>query len=116
MTSGATLAARDGGWNDVLPIFKDLECNTIGQSTDFHGSNGERHVSNPTDPNPVCDQFIRAGETLQLPHNMDFNGPSQLGLGIYNVTKKTDCASRPTMLFSNPSYTGRIWKCGQEPN
>lgn len=82
------LGCEGWGWNDVLPIFKDLECNTIGQSTDFHGSNGELHVSNPTDPNPVCDQFIRAGETLQLPHNMDFNGPSQLGLGIYNVTQK----------------------------
>ncbi|WP_243405040.1 GMC family oxidoreductase [Pelagivirga sediminicola] len=27
-------------------------------------------------------------ETLQLPHNSDFNGASQLGLGVYDVTQK----------------------------
>jgi len=82
------LGCKGWGWDDVLPIFKDLERNTIDQSTEFHGRDGELFVSHPTDPNPVCDAFIRAGATLQLPHNTDFNGPSQLGLGVYDVTQK----------------------------
>lgn len=74
-------------WNDVLPVFKDLERNGIGQDPDFHGMEGELHVNRPTDPNGTCDAFIAAGETLQIPHNTDFNGPTQLGLGVYDVTQ-----------------------------
>ncbi len=76
------------GWDDVLPVFKDLERNVIGQSAEYHGNDGELFVSRPTDPNAVCDAFIDAGKTLQLPHNTDFNGPSQLGLGVYDVTQQ----------------------------
>ncbi|MFX0543481.1 GMC family oxidoreductase [Roseovarius sp. S4756] len=76
------------GWDDVLPVFKDLERNMIGQDPALHGATGELYVSRPTDPNPVCNAFIAAGETLQLPRNTDFNGPSQLGLGVYDVTQR----------------------------
>ena len=76
------------GWDDVLPVFKDLEHNTLGQNPAYHGTTGELYVSRPTDPNEVCRAFIAAGETLQLPHNRDFNGTSQLGLGVYDVTQK----------------------------
>lgn len=82
------LGCAGWGWDDVLPVFKDLEHNTLRQDPAWHGSSGELHVSRPTDPNAVCDAFIAAGETLLLPHNRDFNGPSQLGLGIYDVTQK----------------------------
>lgn len=75
-------------WDDVLPVFKDLEKNTIGQSPAYHGTDGPLYVSHPKDPNAVCKAFIAAGETLQLPHNTDFNGTSQLGLGVYDVTQK----------------------------
>lgn len=82
------LGCEGWGWDDVLPVFKDLERNTLGQDPAFHGSAGELFVSRPTDPNPVCDDFIAAGETLQLSHNTDFNGTSQLGLGVYDVTQR----------------------------
>lgn len=82
------LGCQGWGWDDVLPVFKALERNRNGQDPAFHGLEGELHVSRPTDPNPVCQDFIAAGQTLQLPHNTDFNGPSQLGLGVYDVTQK----------------------------
>ncbi len=76
------------GWDDVLPVFKALEQNRNGQDPAFHGTGGELIVSRPRDPNPVCQDFIAAGETLQLPRNSDFNGPDQLGLGVYDVTQR----------------------------
>jgi len=75
-------------WDDVLPVFKDLERNRIGQDPALHGTDGELYVDRPKDPNPVCQDFIAAGETLGLPRNTDFNGPSQFGLGIYDVTQR----------------------------
>lgn len=83
------LGCNGWGWDDVLPVFKDLERNVIGQAGEYHGTDGALFVSRPTDPNAVCDAFIEAGKTLQLPHNTDFNGPSQLGLGVYDVTQKS---------------------------
>ncbi len=82
------LGCEGWGWSDVLPVFKDLEKNTIGQDPTYHGTDGPLYVSRPKDPNAVCDAFIAAGETLQLPHTTDFNGASQLGLGVYDVTQK----------------------------
>ncbi|KFI28416.1 alcohol dehydrogenase [Haematobacter massiliensis] len=76
------------GWDEVLPVFNALERNRNGQDPAFHGAEGELIVSRPRDPNPVCQDYIAAGETLQLPRNTDFNGPSQLGLGVYDVTQR----------------------------
>lgn len=82
------LGCEGWGWDDVLPVFKDLERNTLGQDPAFHGTQGELFVTQPTEPNAVCDAFIAAGQTLQLPPTTDFNGPSQQGLGVYDVTQK----------------------------
>jgi choline dehydrogenase-like flavoprotein len=81
------LGCEGWGWSDVLPVFKDLERNRIGQDKTLHGTEGELIVDRPTDPNPVCEDFIAAGKTVGLPHNTDFNGESQLGLGVYDVTQ-----------------------------
>lgn len=82
------LGCQGWGWDDVLPVFKALEANQIGQNPAYHGTGGELRVDNPRDPNPVCRDFIAAGAGLGLPENRDFNGPSQLGLGVYNVTQR----------------------------
>jgi|TARA_B110000503_G_scaffold11680_2_gene15784 choline dehydrogenase-like flavoprotein len=75
------------GWSydEVLPVFKKMEANQIGQSSDYHGFEGELKVSNQQDANSVGKVFVAAGQVAGLPENKDFNGPSQLGLGLYNV-------------------------------
>jgi len=82
------LGCEGWGWDEVLPVFKALERNQNGQDPALHGTTGELIVSRPRDPNPVCQDFIAVGEALQLPRNVDFNGPSQLGLGVYDVTQR----------------------------
>lgn len=83
----ADLGCASWGWNDVLPIFKDLENNHIGQDAAYHGTAGELHVNLHRDPNPVARMFINAGQAVGLTENRDMNGPRQEGLGIYNVTQ-----------------------------
>ena len=75
------------GWcyDDVLPVFKKMEANQIGQSAEYHGFDGELQVSKQQDANKVGKVFVAAGKAAGLPENTDFNGVSQLGLGIYNV-------------------------------
>ncbi|MBT3436679.1 MAG: alcohol dehydrogenase [Oceanospirillaceae bacterium] len=81
----AALGCAGWSYDEVLPIFKRMEANQVGQSAEYHGFDGELQVSKQQDPNPVAKLFVAAGTAAGLPENTDFNGPSQLGLGIYNV-------------------------------
>lgn len=77
------------GWSyaDVLPVFKKLERNLLSQNPAYHGFEGELLVDNPRDPNVVSSLWVKAGRSIGLPENRDFNGDGQIGLGIYNVTQ-----------------------------
>jgi len=81
----AALGCAGWSYDEVLPIFKRMEANQVGQSAEYHGFDGELQVSKQQDTNPVAKLFVAAGTAAGLPENTDFNGPSQLGLGIYNV-------------------------------
>jgi choline dehydrogenase-like flavoprotein len=83
----AKLGCTGWSYQDVLPVFKDLERNLAGQSPEYHGFNGELNVVNPQDINEMARIFVKAGATVGLPENKDFNAASQLGLGIYNVNQ-----------------------------
>ena len=77
------------GWSyaDVLPVFRKLERNRLGQDPRYHGTDGELLVDNPRDANVVSRLFVEAGANAGLPANDDFNAESQFGLGVYNVTQ-----------------------------
>ena len=74
-------------WNDVLPYFKKSEDNARGADA-FHGTGGPLHVQNLTSPNPLGPIFVKAGTQAGYAANPDFNGASQEGVGIYQVTHK----------------------------
>lgn len=82
------LGCAGWGWDDVLPVFKSLEANQIGQSPEWHGTEGELYVSAARDPNVLDRMFIAAGRAVGLRENTDFNAGTQEGLGVYNVTQK----------------------------
>lgn len=73
------------GWSDVLPYFQKSECNTRGGDV-RHGGSGPLHVSDLRDPNPLAQAFVQAGVQAGHVHNPDFNGASQEGVGLYQVT------------------------------
>ncbi|QPC95346.1 alcohol dehydrogenase [Mesorhizobium sp. INR15] len=83
----AGLGCTGWSYDDVLPVFKKLERNLLGQDPRYHGTDGELLVDNPRDPNALCRMFIDAGKDAGLPRNDDFNAENQLGLGVYNVTQ-----------------------------
>lgn len=83
----AGLGCAGWAYDDVLPVFRKLERNLLGQDPRFHGTEGELLVDSPRDPNVLCSMFVKAGADAGLPENRDFNAESQFGLGIYNVTQ-----------------------------
>ncbi len=74
-------------WADVLPYFVRAEHNE--RITDaLHGQSGPFNVADLRSPHRVSQRFVQAGEQAGYPHNTDFNGPTQEGVGLYQVTHK----------------------------
>lgn len=75
------------GWSyqDVLPYFKRSEDN-VRLANEFHGQGGPLIVSDQQSPHRLTQAFIRAAQTYGLPYNDDFNGTSQQGTGLYQIT------------------------------
>jgi choline dehydrogenase-like flavoprotein len=83
----AALGARGWSFAEVLPYFKRSEGNERFGGT-LHGGEGPLNVADLVSPSPLIDNFLRSCEHLQLPRNPDFNGPTQEGVGPYQVTQK----------------------------
>lgn len=77
------------GWSfeDVLPYFRRAEDQQHG-ADDYHGAGGPLAVSDQIEPHPLCDAFIAAGVERGLPHNRDFNGAEQEGVGYFQTTAR----------------------------
>jgi len=76
------------GWDDVLPCFKRSECNGDGADA-YRGGDGPLHVSSMAKSvHPLCAQFLDAGEQAGFRRNPDFNGKTQEGVGLYQITAR----------------------------
>jgi choline dehydrogenase-like flavoprotein len=81
------LGAPGWGWDQLFPLFKELEHNERG-ADDFHGAGGPLNVADLRNPNPLAQVFIQAAVQAGLSDNPDFNGATQEGAGMYQVTQK----------------------------
>lgn len=77
------------GWSfrEVLPYFKRSEHQERGASP-YHGTGGPLNVADLRHPSVLSKTFIQAGIQTGLPHNDDFNGDEQEGVGLFQVTQK----------------------------
>ncbi len=83
----AALGNPGWSWNDVLPYFRKSQNQGRGES-DLHGVGGPLSVEDLGFTNPLSDVFIQAAEQAGHARNRDFNGPTQRGFGMYQVTQK----------------------------
>ena len=80
-------AGCDGwGWSDVLPVFRRSERNMRGED-EFHGASGPLDVAEQRSPRPISRAFVDAAAETQIRRNDDFNGASQEGAGLFQVTQ-----------------------------
>ncbi|MEQ8870808.1 MAG: GMC family oxidoreductase N-terminal domain-containing protein, partial [Roseovarius sp.] len=91
------------GWDDVLPYFRKSETNDRG-ADQWRGGDGPLHVCTmDRDLHPLCADFIRAGEELQFPHNRDFNGERQEGVGTYQNTARDGMRMSTARAYIRPA-------------
>ena len=82
----AAQGAAGWSWKDVLPYFRRSEANERGADA-LHGAGGPLKVAEQRSPHPITQAFVRACEENQIRANTDFNGRSQEGAGLYQVTQ-----------------------------
>ena len=83
----AQLGNRGWSYEEVLPFFKRAEhCERGGD--EFRGIGGELNVADMIERHPLLDAWVDAGEEAGYPKNPDYNGATQEGFGIYQVTQR----------------------------
>ena len=92
------------GWsfNDVLPYFKTLENQERG-ADEFHGVGGALNVADSVSKPAINEDFIQSAVAAGYPENIDFNGPSQEGVGYYQVTQKEGLRHSAAKAFLTPN-------------
>lgn len=81
------LGNRGWAYSDLLPLFKRSEDQMRGADP-WHGMGGPLPVSDMLEKHPVAEAFIAAGVNAGFPHNPDFNGERQEGVGRFQATAR----------------------------
>ncbi|MGA7921162.1 MAG: choline dehydrogenase [Candidatus Acidiferrales bacterium] len=92
------------GWAfaDVLPYFKKSENQQRGES-EFHGADGPVTVADPECVNPLTRAFLAAANEAGIPSNPDFNGATQQGAGLHQLTQKNGARCSSVDAYLKPA-------------
>ncbi|MGN6225950.1 GMC family oxidoreductase [Dyella sp. KULCS107] len=88
-------------WEHVLPWFVHSEDNSRGVDA-FHGTGGPLGVSDLRYHNVLSDALIEAAADAGFVGNRDFNGASQEGFGLYQVTQRDGARCSTAAGFLRP--------------
>ncbi|MHA7856469.1 MAG: GMC family oxidoreductase [Henriciella sp.] len=75
------------GWDDVLPVFRELEDHFLGDS-DVHGTGGNWRVEPPRISWDILDAVRDAAAEMAIPKTPDFNTGNNEGAGYFHVNQK----------------------------
>ena len=81
------------GFDDVLPMFKAVE----------HATGGPLHVEALRSVNPLTRAFLDACDAQRIAKNPDFNGATQAGAGLYQVTQKNGVRASAADAYLKPA-------------
>jgi choline dehydrogenase-like flavoprotein len=81
------LGLKGWGWDDVLPVFKELEDFHAGPS-EFHGAGGEWRVEPPRISWPILDRYRDAAEEAGIAKIDDFNRGDNEGCAYFHVNQR----------------------------
>lgn len=104
-------ATGDAGWgyDALLPYFTGMEDNERLNDR-FHGIGGAWKVSDAHHTCELTRAFLLAAQGIGLPYNPDFNGPSQRGVGTWQINARNGrrCSASEAFLRPAMKATGRI--------
>ncbi|MBT3332517.1 MAG: choline dehydrogenase [Rhodospirillaceae bacterium] len=81
----AQLGNKGWGYRDVLPHFRAME-KYDGGDDEFRGRDGPLRVTDLKERGPIYDALIAAAGDAGIEESVDYNGPTQDGIGMTQVT------------------------------
>jgi choline dehydrogenase len=108
----AWAAAGNAGWgfDDLLPAFKAVEDAEAGDD-EWRGRSGPIHVAAMDRfVHPLTRRYLQAAQQAGLPLNPDFNGASQEGVGVYQITAQGGRRMSAARAFLRPAMQRRNLK------
>lgn len=95
------------GYGQVLALYRQLEDNLAG-ADEWRGQGGPLTVSSIEDQvHPLCRNYLAATLEAGIPANRDFNGASQEGAGIYQITTRRGFRCSAATAFLDPARRRR---------
>jgi len=82
----AQLGNRGWSYQDVLPVFKDMESYQGDSDDEYRGRDGPLKVSESLETGPLYDAVIAAAQQSGLDHPRDYNAASQDGIVMSQTT------------------------------
>ena len=82
----AQLGNRGWSYQDVLPIFKDMESYQGDGDNEFRGRDGPLKVTENVEQGEIYDKIIAAAAEIGIDYTNDYNGASQEGIGMTQAT------------------------------
>lgn len=98
----AQLGNEEWSYSEALPYFKKSQNQERGAS-EYHGVDGFLNVADSDYSGSLPERFFSAGIEVGLPHNTDFNGATQEGIGRYQVTHRNHERHSAAMAFLKPA-------------
>ena len=88
-------------WDDVLPIFKRLDCHFLGD-TEHHGASGEWRVEPLRVKWEILDAVAKAATEMGIPATTNFNTGNNNGVGYFHVNQKRGLRMSAARAFLKP--------------
>jgi choline dehydrogenase len=98
-------AQGNPGWSfaDVLPAFKAIEDNEAG-ANDWRGRGGPVHITDcRAVTHPLTHRYLEAAQQAGMALNPDFNGETQEGVGVYQITTRNGRRMSAARAFLRPA-------------
>jgi choline dehydrogenase-like flavoprotein len=97
-----SFGATGWSWSDVRPYFLKSEDNERGPST-LHAVGGPLAVSDVRTRHELMQAYLAAAQEAGHRLNEDFNGPSQDGVGFFQVTQRNGLRCSSAAAFLRPA-------------
>ncbi len=99
----ATQGNKGWSYDDVLPYFKDIEGYAEETHSELRGTKGKLHIEKLRKPHMLSEAFVEAAAQTGIPANPDYNGASQEGAAIVQVTQKRGWRQSSSTAFLKPA-------------
>lgn len=98
----ASLGNDGWSWDDVLPVYKEIERYRGAGDPAWHGTEGPLDVTDEYELSPIQQSIIDAAVEEGLPHNLDYNGASIEGVSQQQITVRDGKRLNTYMAYLKP--------------